>query len=61
VVSVTDPSGHISRFYVSLLNLGFTQPLIEMSTRSRKIMLLGSTTQPVLRTDNLSAICEPIV
>jgi hypothetical protein len=37
--------------------LGFTQPLIEMSTRSRKIMFL----RPVRKADNLTAICEPTV
>jgi hypothetical protein len=39
----------------------FTQPLAEMSTRSRKIMFLGSRARPVRRTDNLSTTCEPIV
>jgi hypothetical protein len=40
---------------------GFTQPLTEMSTRSRKIMFLGSRARPVRRADNLTSICEPIV
>jgi hypothetical protein len=40
---------------------GFTQPLTEMSTRSRKIIFLGSRALPVRRTDNFTAICEPIV
>jgi hypothetical protein len=33
----------------------------EMSTRSRKIMFLGSRERPVRRADNLAATCEPIV
>jgi hypothetical protein len=33
----------------------------EMSTRSRKIMFLGSKGRPVSRADNITAICEPIV
>jgi hypothetical protein len=42
--------------------LGFTQPLTEMSTRNIKIkMFLGSKVRRVRRTDNLTAICEPIV
>jgi hypothetical protein len=32
-----------------------------MSTTSRKIMFLGSTALPVLKVDNLTTICEPIV
>jgi hypothetical protein len=36
--------------------LGFTQPLTEMSTRSRKIMFLGSRERPVHRADDPSAI-----
>jgi hypothetical protein len=32
-----------------------------MSMRSRKIMVLGIKARPVRRTDNLTAICEPIV
>jgi hypothetical protein len=38
---------------------GFTQPLTEMSTRSRKIMFLGSKARPVLRIDDLTAISQP--
>jgi hypothetical protein len=41
--------------------LGFTQPLTEMSARSRKIMFLGSKVRPVRKADNLATICEPIV
>jgi hypothetical protein len=41
--------------------LGFTQPLTEMSTRSRKIMFLASEVLLVCRADNLAAICEPIL
>jgi hypothetical protein len=42
------------------LGPAFTQPLTEMSTRSRNIMFLGSKARPVRRADNLTAICEPI-
>jgi hypothetical protein len=42
-------------------SLGFTQPLAEMSTRSRKRMFLGSKVRPMSRADNLTTICEPIV
>jgi hypothetical protein len=41
--------------------LRFTQPLTEMSIRSRRTMFLGSRARPVRRADNLTAICEPIV
>jgi hypothetical protein len=41
--------------------LGFTQPLTEMSTRSKKKIFLESRARPVSRADNLTAICEPIV
>jgi hypothetical protein len=41
--------------------LGLTQPLTEMSTRSRKIMFVGSRARAVRGADNLAAICEPIV
>jgi hypothetical protein len=42
--------------------LGFIQPLAEMSTSSRKIiMFLGSKARSISRADNLTAICEPIV
>jgi hypothetical protein len=37
--------------------LGSTQPLIQMSTRD----LAGGKGRPVSKTDNLTAICEPIV
>jgi hypothetical protein len=46
------------------LGHGFTQSLTEMSTRSIQIMFLGGgggRARPVSRTDNLAAICEPIV
>jgi hypothetical protein len=39
--------------------LGFTQSLTEMSTRSRKVVFLGSREWPVRRADNLIAIYEP--
>jgi hypothetical protein len=38
--------------------LGFTQPLTEMSTRSSKIMFLGSKVWPARRADYLTAICD---
>jgi hypothetical protein len=41
--------------------LGFTQPLTELSTRSRKLMFLGSKARPERKADNLTAIYEPIV
>jgi hypothetical protein len=41
------------------LALGSAQPLTEMSTRSRKIMLLASRSRPVRRAGNLTVICEP--
>jgi hypothetical protein len=43
------------------LGPGFTQPLTEMSTRSRKIIFLGSKVQLVHRADNLTNISEPTV
>jgi hypothetical protein len=48
---------------MAALGLGeVTQPLTEMSTRNRKIILfLGSKVQPVRRADNLTVISEPIV
>jgi hypothetical protein len=47
--------------FASSFQLGFTQPLTEMSTRSRKIMFLGSRARSVRRADNPTAACEPIV
>jgi hypothetical protein len=35
---------------------GFTQPLTYMSSRSRKIMVLGNKARPVRKADNLTAI-----
>jgi hypothetical protein len=61
-LQVLDPTRRMN--FVNLPNLsalGFTQLLTEMSTRSRKIMLIGSKAWPVCRTDNLTAICEPTV
>jgi hypothetical protein len=47
---------------LAAVGLGFTQPLTEMSTRCRKIIIfLESKVRPVRRSDNLAAICEPIV
>jgi hypothetical protein len=43
--------------YPTLPALGFAQPLRGMSTRSRKIMFLGSRAWPVHRADNLAADC----
>jgi hypothetical protein len=37
------------------------EPLTETSTGSRKIMFLRGRGLPVRKTDNLTAICEPIV
>jgi hypothetical protein len=37
--------------------LGSTQPLTEISTRN----LPGGKEQPARKTDNLTAICEPII
>jgi hypothetical protein len=37
--------------------LGSTQPLTEMSTRN----VTGGKGRPTLKSDNLTAICEPIV
>jgi hypothetical protein len=55
------------QFFFSLPNpssrimaLRFTQPLTEMSSRSRK-MFLRSSARPVRKADNLAAICEPII
>jgi hypothetical protein len=42
--------------------MGFTQPLKEMSKGSiKEIIFLGSKVLLVRGTDNLTAICEPIV
>jgi hypothetical protein len=47
---------------LSAFNNRFIQPLTEMSTRRRKIiMFLGSKVRRVRRADNLTAISEPIV
>jgi hypothetical protein len=42
------------------LGIGFTQPLTEINTRSRKTFL-RSKVRLVRRGDNLAATCEPIV
>jgi hypothetical protein len=39
------------------MDLGSTQPLIEMNTRN----LPGGKGRPACKNDNLTAICEPIV
>jgi hypothetical protein len=42
--------------------VNITQPLTEMRTRNKKIIIsLGSKVRQVRRADNLTAICEPIV
>jgi hypothetical protein len=52
----------VNEFFSNLLNpSGRTKSLIEMSTRIKNIMFLGNKALPVLRADNLTAICEPIV
>jgi hypothetical protein len=64
VVSVTDPSGRISRFSRQEPLLSYQvapQFVLTRRTRSRKIMFLGIRAQPVRRADNLTAICEPTV
>jgi hypothetical protein len=40
-----------------IMTLGSTQPLTEMSTRS----ISGGKALPVRKSDNIAAICEPIV
>jgi hypothetical protein len=47
--------------FTATKDLEFTQLLTEMSTRSRKIMFLGSRARSVGRADNFTAICEPTV
>jgi hypothetical protein len=42
------------------LHMEFANYQTEMSTRSRKIMLLGSRARPVRKTNNLTVICEPL-
>jgi hypothetical protein len=47
--------------YLILPALRFTQPLTEMSTRSIKIMFLGSRALPVRKADNLTSVSEPVI
>jgi hypothetical protein len=48
--------------YSLTMALVFTQPLTEMSTRNRKMMMiLGSKVRLACWVDNLAAICELIV
>jgi hypothetical protein len=62
VVSRPDEVIEFFSIYVILpAALGFTRPLTEMSSRSRKIMFLESKVRPVRMADKLTAICEPIV
>jgi hypothetical protein len=58
-----DEVNFFSIYLILLATLGprFTRPLTEMSTRSRKIMFLGSRVLLVHRADNLTAIYELIV
>jgi hypothetical protein len=51
VFNLPNPSG--------LTLVGFTQPLTEIVTRGRKIIVLRSRARPVSRADNLAAISEP--
>jgi hypothetical protein len=39
----------------------FTQPLTEMTTRSRELMFLGSKARLVRKVSKLTAICELVV
>jgi hypothetical protein len=48
-------------FLPSALGPEFTQPLTEMTIRSRKILFLRSRAWTVHRDGNFTAICEPIV
>jgi hypothetical protein len=43
------------------LALGFTQPLTEISTISRKIMFLGSKARPERQDDKVTVTREPNV
>jgi hypothetical protein len=45
----------------ALLQSGLTRHLTEISSRSRKKMILGSKVRPVRKADNFAAIFEPIV
>jgi hypothetical protein len=55
------PSRLYKRLSVCPYQLGFTQPLTEMSIRSREIMFLRNRVRQARRADYLTAICEPIV
>jgi hypothetical protein len=46
---------------VRIMAQGFTQPLTELNTSSRKVFILMSRTRPMRKPDSLTAICEPIV
>jgi hypothetical protein len=49
----------ISSIYLILpAKQGFTQSLIEMSTRSRKIIFMGRRARPACKDDNLTAFSE---
>jgi hypothetical protein len=50
---------HIWKFHSD--HTGFTQSLTKMSTKSRKIMFLGSRARPMRRSDNLTIIFESIL
>jgi hypothetical protein len=43
------------------LGLWFTHLLTETSTRNGNIMFLRSRARSVLKADNITAICEPVV
>jgi hypothetical protein len=60
---VTDLSKEpVEPYLLAFLKGRFTQPLTAMNIGNIKIiMFLGSKVRRVLRVDNLTAICEPIV
>jgi hypothetical protein len=61
VVSRPDEVNEFFPIYLTIpaaLDPAFAEPLTQMSSKSRKIMFLGSRARPVRRADNLTAICE---
>jgi hypothetical protein len=52
--------GTSATFSLRPKTLFVNQTLIEMSTKSRKIMFMGSRVRQVREADNLTVICEPI-
>jgi hypothetical protein len=59
--SILDKVSFFPIYLIFPVAQGFTQPLTELSTRSRILMFLGSRARQVRKTDNLAAICEPTV